>query len=421
MQKQSFSNKSYLPWVIWGLAALYFFCDYFTRVSTSVMVPYLMRDFQLTALGLGTLSAFFYYPYVAMQIPVGLLIDRYSVRFLLTLMTIVTGCGCLIFGNAQQLFQAEFGRFFIGFSAAFAFVSALKLAANWFPPERLGLLAGLTQALGMLGAAVGEAPVGYSVQAFGWRHTMFLMAAVFFSLAFFILLIVRDKPQISIQKKRKPQSMKIWESLSIVMKNRLSWVNAIYAGLVFAPTATFGELWGVSFIHHVYEVSYQDAAFAVGLIFIGWAIGGPLVGWISDRMKKRKPVMLFSAVSGFILMGIILFYPLNYTVLLLLLFLFGVSNTGVAIAYVLATEINPHQVSGTALAFTNMASILFGTVLQPLIGWFLDLQAHTSVSDHFIIYTPHQFRIAMLALPICSIFALFFAYNLKESSIEYVG
>lgn len=172
-------KKRYFPWLIWALGAAFFFSEYFARVAPSVMVPELMQSFHVKALSLGALSAFFYYAYVAMQIPVGALVDRYGSHRLLTVAAALCGISCLLFSMAQTLLIAELGRLLMGFSAAFAFVGALKLATVWFPASRFGLLSGLTQALGMAGAAVGEGPISVSVAAIGWRPTMLSMGIFF--------------------------------------------------------------------------------------------------------------------------------------------------------------------------------------------------------------------------------------------------
>ena len=156
-------------WLIWGLAATFYFSDYMARVAPTVMHRFLQMDFGINEAGFGILTASFYIPYILMQIPVGLTVDRVSVRYILTLMSLATALGCVVFGLANGLMVASIGRMLIGFSAAFAFISALRLATSWFPPAMLGLLAGLTQALGMLGGAAGQMPVSFLVGAVGWR------------------------------------------------------------------------------------------------------------------------------------------------------------------------------------------------------------------------------------------------------------
>jgi len=152
MQK---NKKISNAWLIWGLAAGFFFIEYIARVAPSVMVPDLMSAFSVDATHLGTLSAFMLFAYVAMQIPVGTLVDRFGPHKLLTAMALLCGLACILFSNTHQIIFAELARLLTGISAAFAFVGALKLASTWFPSSRFGLLAGATQALGMLGAFVG--------------------------------------------------------------------------------------------------------------------------------------------------------------------------------------------------------------------------------------------------------------------------
>jgi len=405
------------PWLIWGLGAALFFSEYFGRVAPSVMVPELMHDFNVTAFALGALSAFFYYPYIAMQVPVGMMVDRYGAHRLLTSTALVCAGGCLLFAYANSLVTAQVGRMLMGFGAAFAFVGALKLATNWFPPHRFGLLAGLTQALGMLGACVGQAPMAWSVETFGWRHTLFMVALSFVCLAVLIGLLVRDKPQGGIEVvQTRPRAMPLLAGLKMVLKNPQSWWNAIYAGLVYAPTAAFAELWGVTFLVNAYGIDTRTAAFGIGLIFIGWGVGGPLMGALSDRMLRRKPIMYVSAISGCIIIASILYIPhLPLAVLYSLLFLYGISNTGVATAYAVSAEINPRHIAGTSMAFANMASVIVGAIFQPIIGWLLD--KHAGVTSLVVkpVYQAADFRFALVLLPVCMLLGIVFAKLVKET------
>ncbi len=418
----NFFNKLF-PWLVWGLAASYFFSDYFARVSPGVMTIQLMHAFHIGALGIGSLSAYFYYPYLAMQIPVGLLVDRFSMRALLTVMALLTASGCIVFATAHMLVLADFGRFILGFSASFAFVSSLKLASRWFPANKLGLLAGLTQAAGMFGAAVGDAPVAYLVRHIGWRETMFLMSIVFIILSVCILIIVRDKPRnMSVIHDKKRVQLTVRHSLLQVLSNRQTWFNALYAGLVYAPTAAFAELWGVSYLQFDRGLSHGNAAFAIGLIFIGWAIGGPIYGWISDFIGKRRPLMFISALAGAVILGILFLVPhLSLFSIYALCFLFGVGNTGVAISYAVSTEINTQNVVGTSIAFTNMASVIIGAALQPVIGLLIDI-----FNGPHILTIAHQtgavldLRAAFIVLPICSLIGFFCTFFVRETNCKPV-
>lgn len=415
-------HKTYYPWIVWGLAAGFFFIEYFARVGPGVMVDELMHDFNVLAFALGSLSAFFYYAYVGMQIPVGMLVDRFSPRWLLTSMTLLCALACVLFAMAHNVHIASLARLLMGFGSAFAFVTALKLASMWFPPHRFGLIAGLTQALGMLGAAVGQAPMAYSVSVIGWRATMWVIAVLFVLLAIAIVLLVRERPKTAYSQTmghhvtKLSSTRDVLSGLGTVLRNPQTWWNGIFVGLLYAPTAAIAELWGVKFFRQTYELSNELAAVAVGLIFMGWTIGGPLVGWISDRIKRRKIILIISALASLIFISTALYVPNMPLVLLFsVLFLYGVANTGVATSYAVAAEINPRALAGTSMAFANMASVLVGAAFQPLIGWLLDRNWDGKLVNGIPVYTAHDFRLAMIALPICLIIATLIAMRVRET------
>ena len=406
-------NRS--AWIVWGLAAAFYFSDYLARVAPTVMHQFIQQEFRLSEAGFGVLTASFYIPYILMQIPVGLTVDRLSIRGILTVMSLVTALGCCIFGLSDGLITASIGRMLIGFSAAFAFVCALRLATSWFAPAMLGLLAGLTQALGMLGAAAGDAPVSFLVSTVGWRKTMIVIAFLFIVLAAFLYQYVQDRPKHKQKIAAKRPHISILDSLKIVLSTPQTWINGLYAGFLFGPTAIIGELIGPAYLQYGRHLSEHAAAFATGLIFIGWAIGGPISGRISDRMGKRKPIMVFSAVCGIVFSSLIVLYPnLDRNMAYILLFAFGLSNTGVAIAYAIATELHHEKVVGTSIAFTNMVSIFIGASMQPVVGQLLNYFAGERAFDVSTLQLL-DFQLAFVILPLSSCIALVLSFFVKET------
>lgn len=407
------------PWLIWGLGAAFFYAEYFARVAPSVMAQDLMRTFSVNAFALGSLSAFFYYAYVSMQLPVGMLMDKYGPHRLLTFTALICAVGAFGFAYSKHIYFADACRLLMGFGAAFAFVGSLKLASVWFPASQFGLMAGLTQAIGMLGAATGEGPMSIVVSHIGWQNTMLLIGGIFLLLAVAIGLIVRDSPashprrMIGVNK-----NFSLFSTLKIVSMNSQSWFNALYAGFVYAPTAAFGELWGVSFLQHAYNVDLTTAATAIGLIFIGWGIGGPLTGFISDRVSLRKPFMYGSALLGFICLMLILYGHLPFIFIYGLLFIYGLTNTGVSIAYAVAAEINPHHTAATSMALANMASVIIGATFQPLIGFLLVLHWNGVMSNGAPYYVASDYRTALILLPICSFLGIIATYFVKETHCQ---
>ncbi len=412
--------KSFYPWLVWGLGAAFFFAEYLGRVAPSVVATDLMQTFHVSALSIGTLSGMFLFPYIAMQMPVGMLVDRYGPHKILTGAAGLYALGCFLFASAQGLLVADLGRFLMGFGASFAFVGALKLATLWFSPTRIGLLAGFTQALGMFGAAIGEGPLAEMYQALGWRSTSVMIGMILLVIAVLIAFIVKDHPDRiktpQFSQTHSSKHMALLASLLVVIKNPQSWLNGLYVGLIYAPTAAFAEMWGVTYVTQVNAIDKMVAADAISCIFLGWAVGGPIAGMLSDKIRRRKPVMYGSALLSLIFLSAALYIPsLSTPVLFALMFLYGVSNTGVGVSYALSGEINPRHVAGTSIAFANMASIIIGAAFQPLIGWFLDLQWSGEMFNNTPVYTAEIFKKSMLLLPACLALGVIVTFFVKET------
>ena len=408
------------PWVVWALGASFFLFEYVVRVSPSVMAPWLIQDFHTNALGVGTLSGLYYYPYILMQLPVGALVDRYGSHRLLTMMTALCAVACVMFAQANTLWVAGLARMLIGFATAFAFVGALKLVTQWFPIERFALLAGCTQALGMIGGAVGEAPMSYLVREIGWQGATMWCSLLFLTLSFLFALLVRDNPPQPVlnQLQQTPEATTgIFSGLKNVISRKDMWINAGFAGFLYASSAAFAELWGVTFLQHAYHLTHQQAANASIMIFIGWGVGGPLTGWVAGKVQNRRPLRMFSAISGGVLMSIVLYSSsFSYIMLSSILFVYGMTNSGLMLAYTTAGEIEPREIAGTSIAFANMASVIVGAALQPIIGGLMDSHwdgALNAVGHR--IYSPETMREVLFLLPICFAISAVFAWFVPES------
>lgn len=400
------------PWVLWFLGALLFFSEYFVRTSSSVMVGDLMHAFAVDAAGIGALSAFFYYPYTMMQMPVGLIVDRFSTGKILTLMAFVFACGCFLFSRTNSLIIAELARALMGFSAAFAFVGTLKLVTEKFDSKVLGLLAGTTQAIGMLGAATGEGPIASLVQNLGYKVAMNWMGGFILLISFAMLIFAWGSGE-----KKVVAGNIIADFKQAILSNKQTLINALFAGLLYAPTLAFGELWGVNYLEVVCKISHSQAAVALSWVFIGWGFGGPMQGLVSDRIGKRKPLLYFSAGFSLILLLVILRVSVSYNLLLFFMFCYGLANSGLVVSYAISGEINPPEQTGATIAFTNMSSVLLGTFCQPFVGWLL-VKYWDGISDAAgtPIYNIDAYQSAMLFLPLLLFLALIVCYFIKETN-----
>jgi MFS family permease len=228
--------------------------------------------------------------------------------------------------------------------------------------------------------------------------------------------LVKKIKQLQIKVKSQEQKPSILTCLKTVAKNPQTWINMIYAAALYAPIAAFCEFWGTSYLHNVYEISVRHAASGISFIFLGWIIGAPIMGYLSDKFKRRRPFMIASALGGLICLSAILYLPsLPITDVFIILFLFGLSNPGVAISYALAGEINPRFVAGTSIALVNMASVTFGPLGQPLIGWLLDSHWKGAIVNGVHHYSATNYRSAMSVLIICVLIACISSLFIKET------
>lgn len=404
------------PWCIWGLAAFFFFAHYVVRVTPGHISEDLLDHFiDTTKISIGILGAAFYLPYVLMQMPVGYLVDRFGTRTLLTLAVLICSLSSLVFANSNVIETAIFSRVLLGFCSAAAFISALKLITVWFEPQKLALLVGITQALGMVGAAFGARLVPYLNQTVGWQDMFYSYAIMFFGLAILIFAVVRNAPPNgSTFVTQAPSSDKPIGSLWSVIFSKYTWINACYAGLIYAPTDVMGELWGKEFLKHIHNLDNFQASHAVSYIFIGWAVGGPIAGWLADHFGRR-PIMITSAILGLILLPILFYVPhLSLFAMNAIALLYGLTNTGLIASYTVAGELHDKSHGGFSMAIANMFSVLLGAAFMPLLAWLLERFSYIA-ADGVVTYSPEAYQKAVFILPVCLLLAVILALFSKET------
>lgn len=412
-------NKKYLvfAWIIWLLSALFMFYKYAIEVSPSVMTSHLMSEFKIDAARLGNLAACYFYAYLIMQIPAGLLIDRFGPRKVTTIAIAVCGLGALIFAYSKILFFVEVGRFLTGVGAAFAAINCLKLTANWFPAKRFAFMAGLMMTLGMLGAVGGQAPLSAYIDHLGWREAIAVIGFFGFGLSVIFWLVVRDKSshQQLTDIKLTPTKVKVWENCKTIFKSKQSWLLSAYSGLAFAPVSVFGGLWGVPFIMESYQISKIQSAQIVSLIFIGFAVGAPLMGWVSDYLGNRKKIMIVGTTLATVCMISVLYLPMSITLLNCMMFAFGFFISAFLICFTMITEINPPIAAATAIGFMNAFDSFAGAISDPLTGKFLDLGWTGKLINGARVFSVDTYKWALLTLPIYLVLSIGFLFVIRET------
>ncbi len=405
---------------VWGLGALFYLMGFFQRVAPAVMTEELMRDFNISAAALGNLSAFYFYSYVAMQIPTGILADTWGPRRLLTVGSLVAGIGTLLFALAPQIIWANMGRFLIGGSVAVAFVGLLKVSNNWFPPRYYAMVSGVALFFGVVGAVFAGTPLRLLMNHYAWRSVILLSALLTFVIGAGIWFFVRDYPHekgyadlgnpATTADKNARQS--VMQGVIEVLTYPNTWLMCVIPGGLVGCVLTFSGLWGVPFLTTHHGLSPPLAAAMTSTLLVAWAAGGPIFGWFSDLLGYRKPLYLIgSAVSAAGWSAIVFIEHISVYGLVGVLLLTGFSSGCIIISFAFAKESVPAHLSGTVSGVVNMGVMMGPMLLQPAVGWILDLKWQGEVIRGIKLYTLDAYQAGfslMVAWAVLSFVLLFF-------------
>lgn len=409
---------------VWCFGACFYLLGFFHRVAPAVITGELMQDFNINATVLGNLSAFYFYSYVAMQIPTGILADSWGPRRLLTLGTMVAALGAVMFALASSIVWAMTGRLLIGASVAVAFVCLLKLAANWFAPHRFAMVSGLALFCGIVGAVCAGTPLRILVEHFGWRSVVLLSAVATLLVGICIWLFVRDYPHekgyrdfiTSKQAATGKKSRGVFADIIHVFSYRNTFLLFVIPGGVVGAVLTFSGLWGVPYLIRLHGISPAEAATLSSALLVAWALGGPFFGWLSDRLKNRK--LLYLAGCGITVAGwvvIILANNLSLTYLVPVLLVTGFSSGCMIISFAFVKESVPVHLAGTVSGVINMGVMMGPMVLQPAVGWVLDRMWDGQLSMGTRVYDLTAYRYGFSLLLIWIVLSFFLLLFTQET------
>lgn len=386
-----------LPMLGWLAGAVFFFYAWILRVAPSVMVEELMRDFSVGAAVLGHLSAAYFYGYAGMQIPVGILLDRFGPRRLMTVAAFACAAGCVLFATGETLMAATTGRVLIGASAAFSLVGAMAIAGQWFAPGRFALFSGLAMAAGMAGGVFGQAPLRLAVEASDWRTTTMMLAAAGAALGVVIWATVRDK------WRGKGGIGNVLSGLGVVLRHRQTWLIAVTGLATSAPLLGFAGLWGVPFLEAAYGLPRTSAATLTSTLIAGWGVGAPIFGWLSDRIGRRKmPLVVGLTLQSAAFAALVYIPGLPIAAVATLCFLVGLLGAAQIVCFALVKENHPASLSGTAIGFLNGMVTGAGALFQPLIGLLLDMAWKGQTLQGARIYDAGDYRVALASVLVFS-------------------
>ena len=400
--------------IIVALAAIFYCYEYLLRVAPSVMNQELMAHYNINDFQLGSLTAYYYYIYAPMQIPVGLLMDRYGPKTLMIIACLSCAVGSYLFVFSEILLLAKIGRFLVGFGSSFAFVGVLKLATLLLPQNHFAVVCGATAALGQIGAILGDILLTAMIRQDGWQNASINAALFGLLLTFGLAVTFRFANKKMLERTCTEEditSKGVINTFFELTKNIDLWKTSIIGCLFWVPIAVFAEYIGIAFLKAGYGFSSEQAAIANSMIFFGMATGGPLLTALSNKLQSR---LLLIKIGGFISaasIALVIFctsMPPSYVYALL--YLTGIATSSKVIVFPMAKELSSKQASGTAIGITNMTIMVAGVLFQPLTGFLLNQT--TAINN---IHSCADFQYALSYIPFVIVTSSVIAFTTKET------
>lgn len=412
-------NKHFIKrnyrWFIWGVMAVAYIVVFFHRMAAGVVRDDLVQTFGISSATFANIGSAYFYAYMVMQIPAGILADTWGAKKTVTYGTLLAGIGSVLFGLAPRVEFAFLGRTLVGLGVSVTFICILKIISEWFPPQRFGSMTGLTSLVGNLGSIMAQTPLALMVAAFTWRNTFISIGLFTVFVAILCYLIIRDHPHEinkdklhqTTEQKSETERISPWKSAVQVLNNWNTWPTFFIITGFMGSYICFSGTWGISYLTDIYGISKEGAANYTLVSTVGFMLGSFLIGVFSDRIHSRKKPMLFFGLLYLATWVILVFYnggkpPLN--ILYPLLFTMGFCAGTYFLTFAAVKEVNNPQIAGTSTAVVNTGGFLGAAVLPALTGAYLDQAANTIP---LVTVYQNSFIYPLIAVIISTVFILF--------------
>ncbi len=411
-------------WSIFSVLIVTYILVYFHRMAPGVVSEYLMAAFQSTGTELGTLSAIYFFVYACMQIPSGVIADTLGTRSSVIGGNLVAGIGSIVFGMAGSFAVACVGRFLVGLGVSVVFISIMKSNSVWFPARVFGFMSGLTLLIGNLGSVLAAAPLSALLTFFAWRTVFVGIGFLSLTLAVLGFFIVKNRPEdlgfpapnVHAETQSGALAGNWLQNLASVVSVLRLWPGFWVQFGMIGGLYSFMGLWGIPYLRDVHGLDRSYAASHMTTMLLAFAVGALFFGWFSDRIGRRKPILI-GCVLGYTLSWIILMYvPWSPGVSGLMLFGFmGFAGSGFVLTFAAAKEIIHPNLSGMAVSVVNTGCFIGTALMQPLFGYIADLTWDGTMVNGLRIYSPTDYYHGFILMLIFAVIAVAGSFRLRET------
>lgn len=356
----SFTNTRSVAWTVWVVASIFYAYQYILRVMPNIMLDDIMQQFNISATAFGQFSGIYYIGYSLLHLPVGIMLDRFGPR------KVMSGCILLtVIGLTPLLFASHWmypimGRFLIGVGSSAAILGVFKVIRMTFSEERFPRMLSLSVTIGLIGAIYGGGPVSYMCETMGYQAVLQIFAAAGILLAGVTYWIVPDV-------KTDTQGTVLSNIKEVLTNGKVVW-SCLFAGLMVGPLEGFADVWGTAFIKQVYGYEGTLAASLPSMIFIGMCFGAPVLSYIADKIGNY---LLTIAIAGGIMalcFTTMLVFKVSPTVLTIIFVVIGICCAYQILAIYKVSTYVRENVAGLATAVANMIIMTFGYAFHSIMG-----------------------------------------------------
>ena len=405
------SPPAALSWSVWAVGATFYLAAFYLRTSPAVMTTELMRDFGIKASQLGQFSAFYFYAYILMQVPTGVLVDSWGARRLLIGGSAAAAAGTLLFAMTSSYTLASVGRAIVGASTAVGWVVTLKLATHWFPRSRFAMLSGLGLMMGNIGALFAQVPLRLMVEHYGWRAVALGSAACVLAIGAAAWALVANDPSDKRYVSYAPAELRtshltiggLLREFPRLFTYRNTWLIFLAQGGFVGAMLSFTGLWGPAYLKQRFALSSTEASALCSVMIVCWAVASPLAGHFSDAVGRRKPIYLGGAIVAALGWTVMFYAPLPLAAFTIVAAATSFACGAVVVAFAFAKESVPVRFLGTISGAVNVGNMLGPTFLQPAIGWVLDRRWSGALAAGVRVYPVEAFHAAFALIVAWSI------------------
>lgn len=392
----STKSTNHTAWFLCAITAIFYCFVYILRLLPGVLKDDLMLKYGITASDFGQFSGIYYAGYALFHLPFGIMLERVGPKSTIILSLLLCGAGIIPPLYFDSWFLAVLGRFLLGAGSSTAILALFLVIRTHFPPERFSSIFGMCVTLGLMGALFGSRPVGILNESIGCQNTLYIFVATTILLVAVFLVFMPTTASST-----NAQNSSILEDLLTLMKQKGMWAVAILSGLMMGPIEGFADAWGVPFFQHVLNIDNSNAQVLPSFIFLGFAAGCPLLGYLGEKYQRPYTVMIISALfMALIYVILFIFKPQSLIILYTLMVITGILCGYQVFMIFINTRIVPKHLAGLSSTFTNMVAMSFGTFFHIIIGGVINLRWDGAMRNNLPFYTDTDYIYGLSIIPI---------------------